>query len=107
MTELKNSEFPRDSAEYILSVFSSQSFWNLNHDSLNLKGVAINDSTNTMMDISDGANEKFEILDKDGFSIIESYMPDAYLTKFPSMATRRKFVVCRNTYLSIWKQPRS
>jgi len=77
----------------LLNQLTKSGFWNLSLDSLNQ--TCINDDCFV---ITDGVGYRFEIITKDAFRVVSSYMPEAYLKQFPSMTQRKTFIDCRNIF---------
>ena len=106
-TRISKQRLSADSAMKLIDQLTSRNFWTLDNDSLNQTGVPINDSMVSRMQVFDGANQRFEVITKQGFRIIESYEPEAYFEKFPQMIVRKSFIDCRRIFVSAWTNNRS
>lgn len=101
-TGLRKCNFSTDLATQLMDSLDARNFWNLNPRLLNQTSWPLNDSIAESLHISDGVNNKFKVLSRDSYKVIESYEPDSYLSKFPAMTSRKTFIDCRRLFREAW-----
>jgi hypothetical protein len=85
--------------EEILSFWTANEFLQLSNDSLNLMEKVIDKDHKVTMFVTDGCTDRFDLLSKDNYRIINAYLPDYFQRKIP-VVQRQKFIECRNKFLN-------
>jgi hypothetical protein len=104
LPSIKIKSIEKKSFLNLLSKLKQANFWTLEKDSLDQRCIDFTDSTKKCLDISDGVNYKFEAITSSVYRKIQSYMPDDYLKKFPTMTQRKLFIECRDLFEIFWKR---
>ena len=92
-----------DSSLAIVEYLKNVGFYSLNKDSLAIDKKDVGNNKIELFSRNNGVDYKFEMLSKSAFVIIESYEPDYFLERMPYLKDRRHFIICRNWFISKYK----
>ncbi len=88
------------SIDSLFAFWSQNEFWKLNNDSLNYNEKRTNDTSVELMMVYHGHYDKFEIIGKSNYRLIQSYAADVYQKKYPNLQ-RQEFILCRDEFFKL------
>jgi len=84
----------------LIEYFTTNNFWTLENDSLNLHERRELDGTITLYTATDGCSDNFETLSSGNFRLTSSYNAE-YFQKLIPVNQREKFILCRDEMLRL------
>lgn len=98
---IKEQWIPEAPVLFLLNQLSEINFWALRNDSLNIQTRQVNETTTEIFNLSDGVNERFEVMTRTGYHVIQAYEPAYYLENLPEITCRKTFILGRNLFQTI------
>jgi hypothetical protein len=85
-----------------INTLETNDFFLMNEDSLNLSEKQAEDDGIFVKSITDGTNNKFEVISDYGYFSISAYEPEQ-LQDFVQVIQRQKFLICRQRFLELFE----
>lgn len=85
-----------------INTLETNDFFSMNNDSLNLGEKQTKEDEMLIMSITDGVNNKFEVICESGYFSISAYEPEQFQDFIP-VIQRKKFLICRQRFLELFE----